>query len=211
MLKKIWLSRLHSGELSDSMDSCSTQSDADHPASPLFVQAVPSTTMLPNTMTTATESSIMSRAPPLMSTTTTVETGSEYASAINYSRYSPLHHQQHHLVSMPGYHHSSHPHQQRASTSSTSSTPPLQHLQDLSSYSSMPSPSSSQGHLEGHPYLDHHHLDDSRLQKHHDSHALHAAGHSTQDEPLNLVCTVTVCLALVTNNICIETNISQVQ
>ena len=177
------------------MDSCSTQSDADHPESPLFVQAVPSTTMLPNTMTTATESSIMSRAPPLMSTTSTEEVGSEYA--LNYSRCSPLHHQQHHLVNMPGYHH---PHHQRASTSSTSSTPPLQHLQDLSSYSSMPSPPSSQGHLEGHPYLDHHHLDNSRLQEHYDSHALHTAGHSTQDEPLNLVCTLTVCLAPVTKN-----------
>ena len=176
------------------MDSCSTQSDNDHPESRLLSHAIPSTTMLPNTMTTSTDSS-MSRAPPLMSTTTE-GTNTEYQAPINYHRYSPLQHQQHHLVSMPGYHHSSP--RQRASTSSTSSTPPLQHLQDLSTYPSMPSsPTSSQAHLEVHPYLDHH-LHNSRLQKHHDSRALHATGHSTQDEPLNLVCTV--CIIITQNS-----------
>lgn len=191
MLKKIWLSRLHSGELSDSLDSCSTQSDPDHPESPVFVQAVPSTTMQPNTMTTSTESS-MSRAPPLMSSHHTTEgrRTPEYSAPINYSRYSPPQH--HHLVSMPPYHRS-HPLQQRPSTSSsTSSTPPLQHLQDLSSYPSMPSPpSSAQGRLEGHLYIDPHRTPHSSRRLQSDSHMLHSAGHSSsQDEPLNLVCTL---------------------
>ncbi len=168
VLKKIWLSRLHSGERSDSMDSSSTHSDTD-PESPL--RAMPSTTMFPATTTTISEgrssnglgappSVLPVSCPPLMSS----QLVGEYPMPGAFTH-------RPHLTLAPT---SQQPHLLPMSPPvGAPATPPLQHLQDLAPYPSMP-PSPIE-----HP----HHL---VQQQNHNSVMQHPHHHS-QDEPLNLV------------------------